>query len=280
MLKGRTRLHPLPVTAIVLSTIALAFLLSGCLWGVVKDASTDAPIAGASVTYTDSEGHTKTTTTNANGIYSFDIADGDNPAAGAVSFDITASGYEPMTAARLVEYNDNGNATLANLSSFWEIQGFNLTQHLVQKVEIELTSVDVDQALLAPPTPIITAYNAVFQAYDPADLTTALCENASGWRPITSTDPPPLSLDFDCVIPGDDFQVKVTVVLQRQWLIPPNPPFMAVDVSTAAYDWIAPDPDTSWQNQTLQSTDVATPDDPDLKFEAQIRFQSEMAPES
>ena len=79
MLKGSNRLHPLPVIAIVLSTIVLAFLLSGCLWGVVKDVSTDAPVAGASVTYTDSEGNTETTTTGANGIYSFDIADGKNP---------------------------------------------------------------------------------------------------------------------------------------------------------------------------------------------------------
>jgi hypothetical protein len=52
-----------------------------------------------------------------------------------------------------------------------------------------------------------------------------------------------------------------------------------VQVSTAAYDWIAPDPDTSWQHQTLQSTDIAAPDNPALKFEAQIRFKSEMTPE-
>ena len=43
-----------------------------------------------------------------------------------MSFDITASGYEPKSAARLVQYNDNANATGADLSSFWEIQGFTL----------------------------------------------------------------------------------------------------------------------------------------------------------
>lgn len=71
----------------------------------------------------------------------------------------------------------------------------------------------------------------------------------------------------------------MTVALLRQWFVAPGLPTSDVQVSTAAYDWIAPDPDTSWQHQTLQSTDIAAPDNPALKFEAQIRFKSEMTPE-
>jgi hypothetical protein len=42
----------------ILLGAAVAFLLSGCLWGFVTDADTGDPIGGATVSYTDSKGHT------------------------------------------------------------------------------------------------------------------------------------------------------------------------------------------------------------------------------
>ena len=144
------KLHYRLARLIVLPAIALALLTSGCLWGVVKDADTGAGLPGMTVTYTDVNGATGTATTDANGIYSFDQAAGPYPAMGPVSFEVSGPGYEPMTAARLAEYNDNRTATFSNLSTFWEAQSFNLTQHLVQRVQFSVTSVDVDVAELAP----------------------------------------------------------------------------------------------------------------------------------
>ena len=107
-------------------SIAMAFLASGCLWGVVTDVETGAPISGATVSYTDSQGHTDSTTTNAGGLYAFDAATGPVPAAGPASFELNRPGCQALTAARQVEYNDNPNAGLDNPSSFWEIQNFGL----------------------------------------------------------------------------------------------------------------------------------------------------------
>jgi len=108
--------HPL----VLLLSIAIGVLASGCLWGVVQDASTGAPIGGASVTYTDSNGQTGTATTDANGIYYFDQTKGPLPAAGNVNFSVNAEGYGPLAETRLVEFNDSP-------STFWEIQNFGLT---------------------------------------------------------------------------------------------------------------------------------------------------------
>ena len=105
--------HPL----LLLFSIAAALLASGCVWGVVRDASSSAPIGGATVTFTDSAGQTASTTTDASGVYSF--AQAERPAAGPVNFAVDAPGYEPTTETRLVEYNDSP-------SGFWEIQNFSL----------------------------------------------------------------------------------------------------------------------------------------------------------
>ncbi len=262
---------------IIVPAITLAILTSGCLWGTVRDADTDVGIAGVTVKYTDANGHTGTAITDANGIYKFDQASVPIPAAGPVTFEISRPGYEPLTAARLVQYNDNPNATLSNLSTFWEAQGFSLTPHLIQTIEVQLTSVDVDKALLAPPNPILTAYVATLRVYDPNHPSTVLCEDATNLTPISSTDPPPQALNFDCHIEGNAFRAVVTVVMQRQWIVfTPGPvPMFDVDVSTAAFDWIAPELVTNWQNQTIHSTDVSGPDDPDLEFDAQLRYKSQ-----
>jgi hypothetical protein len=111
----------------ILLSIALAFLASGCLWGVVTDADTGDPLAGVSVTYTDSHGQTGTTVTDENGIYSFDQASGPVPAMGPVTFEVNADGYDPLTQPRSVEYNDGLWPNLENLSSFWEVQHFSLS---------------------------------------------------------------------------------------------------------------------------------------------------------
>lgn len=111
---------------VVVLSISTALLASGCLWGVVTDADTGAAIPGATVMYTDSEGHTDSTTTNALGFYAFDQATGPIPAAGSATFEVSAPGYETLTQSRVIAYNDNPNATLANPSSFWEIQSFQL----------------------------------------------------------------------------------------------------------------------------------------------------------
>ncbi|OGO08883.1 MAG: hypothetical protein A2Y61_00060 [Chloroflexi bacterium RBG_13_60_13] len=90
--------HPL----LLLLSIAVSFLVSGCLWGVVTDAETGATIGGATVRYADSTGQTGTTTADANGMYSFDGSNGPVPAAGPVNFAVDAGGYEPLAETRQV----------------------------------------------------------------------------------------------------------------------------------------------------------------------------------
>ncbi len=104
----------------------LAVLASACMWGVVRDANTGVGIQGATVTYTDSFGRTGTTTTGVGGLYSFDSAKGAIPAIGPVDIQVSASGYASIDATRIVQYNDNPNATVANLSSFWDVESFDL----------------------------------------------------------------------------------------------------------------------------------------------------------
>jgi hypothetical protein len=107
-----------------LLTTGIALFASGCLWGVVQDSQTGAPIAGASVSYVDSYGHTGTATTNSGGLYWFDSATGPIPALGPVTLNVGAPGYKSLSLPTLVQYNDNPNASVANLSSFWEVQSF------------------------------------------------------------------------------------------------------------------------------------------------------------
>lgn len=120
---GRNCCHALlPLVGVV--GVTVAFLASGCVWGLVMDPGTGAGVSGASVSYSDAEGHTGSTTSGEGGLYAFDQATGPVPAAGAANFEVNASGYEPVTATRLIEYDDNPGATLANPSSFWEVQHF------------------------------------------------------------------------------------------------------------------------------------------------------------
>ena len=139
MLNGRNRPHYRLVIPIVLGA-AVAFLFSGCMWGFVTDHDTGAPIGGATVSYTDANGDTDSTTTNANGLYSFDQAVGPYPARGTADFEISAPGYDTLTTTRLVAYDDNPNATLANLSSFWEVRNFTLQPTAAEPAKIVFSS--------------------------------------------------------------------------------------------------------------------------------------------
>ena len=74
------------------------------------------------MTYVDSNGNTGTATTNNKGLYAFDSAAGPIPAAGRVTLSVSAAGYNSLSLPTLVQYDDNPNASLANLSSFWDVQ--------------------------------------------------------------------------------------------------------------------------------------------------------------
>jgi len=118
---GKVRSH-IRYPFLLLFVAASALFASGCLWGVVTDSETGAPLRGVNVTYVDSYGQTFSTTTDENGMYAFDQAKGPVPARGAANVTVDAAGYEPMTVAPLIEFNENPGASLANLSSFWEVQ--------------------------------------------------------------------------------------------------------------------------------------------------------------
>ena len=132
-----------------LLAITTAFLASGCLWGIVRDADTGDGLAGVTVSYTDANGNTDSTTTNANGWYAFDVATGPIPAVGSATFELSASGYESLTTTRSIQYNDNPGATLANLSSFWEIQSFELASETATGV------IDTVASLLSFPVGVV-----------------------------------------------------------------------------------------------------------------------------
>jgi Carboxypeptidase regulatory-like domain len=114
------------LSVLFVSGIALAFLASGCMWGVVKDANTGAPLRGATVTFTDSSGQTVTTTTDVNGLFGFGAPVSAAPARGPVKFQVESHEYPTMSETRDVLYNDNPNATFENMSTFWEVQVFDL----------------------------------------------------------------------------------------------------------------------------------------------------------
>ena len=101
---------------VVVLCVGLALLASGCVWGVVRDANTGAPVGGATVRYTDSKGQTGSTTADANGIYSFDQATGPLPAAGPVNLAVDAPGYEPLAETRQVDDNLSGFLGIQSLS--------------------------------------------------------------------------------------------------------------------------------------------------------------------
>ena len=250
----------------------LALLSSGCLWGVVRDAETGEPIAGAEITYTDVNGNTGTTTADADGRYAFDQADVIVPAAGPVSFDVTAVGYQPQTAARLVEYNDS-NGSLANLSTFWEVQHFNMTSAGMKISTAELLEVDFDKVKAPPLMPGADAHFwLTIRVYGAADPVNPSCEQTSAPMGLVFPHPVPVEpVDFGCVTPGKDLLASVTVTVERIW--PSGGGWVAEeDISTTTTGWITSTND--WQEVELDSTDSSGPDDPDLEFHAIVRYRT------
>jgi hypothetical protein len=113
---------------LLLLGLVLAFVTSGCMWGVVRDADTGKPLAGVRVTITDTQGQTLTTTTDANGLFGFGAPVSASPARGPVNFQVDTPGYPTINETRDVLYDDNPNASFANMQSFWDVQTFNLSR--------------------------------------------------------------------------------------------------------------------------------------------------------
>ena len=253
----------------IVPVAALALLASGCLWGVVTDADSGAGLAGATVAYTDADGNTASTTTDANGLYAFDIADGPIPVVGTADFEISAGGYHTKTESRPIQYDDNPGASLSNPSSFWEVQHFTLREEGEQSIEVELTSVDISLAYLM--TLEVVDYTVAISAYDPDDPGGSLCHQEAGRYPVTSLYPPPQSLSLECSVPGDTLEVRIYVGVRR---VPYLQTPVQHDNSTAGFSWDAPASETRWRTATLDSAVAAGPDDPDLSFTASLEYRS------
>ena len=102
--------------------VGLAFLVTGCAWGVVTDAETGEPVEGARVIYVDNVGVAGVKLTGPSGLYRFDATEGDRiPARGPATFVILAPGYQVLRVERGLAYDDNDLRT-------WEIQNFELTR--------------------------------------------------------------------------------------------------------------------------------------------------------
>jgi hypothetical protein len=95
--------------------------------GVVVDGTTGHGVPGATVRYTDSAGAIRSVAADGTGVYRFDQVAGVAPAAGPITIEVRAPGYQTLTVSRVVDYADNPGATLSDLSTFWEIQNFTLT---------------------------------------------------------------------------------------------------------------------------------------------------------
>jgi hypothetical protein len=254
-----------------LPALALALLASGCLWGVVRDADTGDGLAGVTVTYTDADGNTASTTTGGGGLYAFAVGDG--PAVGTADFEISAPGYHTKTTSRVIQYDDNPGASLSNPSSFWEVQSFTLSAEGALSIGTELTSVDISHAELAPAGGA-TEFTVGISAYDPDDPGGSLCHEETGWFAITSADPPSQALSLECSVPGDTLEVRVYVGVRRTWTDVNGRTEEEHDNSTAGFSWDAPASETRWRTATLDSADAAGPDDPDLSFTAELRYRS------
>ena len=84
---------------VAVAAVALGVVLSGCVWGVVRDIETGAPIEGALVTFQDEAGNSGSTYSGPGGLYAFDSARGQPiPAVtGKVVYQASAPGYDLLT---------------------------------------------------------------------------------------------------------------------------------------------------------------------------------------
>lgn len=104
--------------------IFAALLSSSCLWGVVRDARTGAPVANASVSFSDSRGFAGTAVTDSDGWFAFDASYSAVPAPGQVDFTVTATGYQTLDIQKEALYDDNTEGT-------WEVQSFSVSPSLM-----------------------------------------------------------------------------------------------------------------------------------------------------
>ena len=159
---------------IVAVGLALVVLMSGCMWGVVTDTTTGAPVSGAKVSYTDSRGSSGTATTDANGFYALDVSSGPVPAVGPASFVVSARGHETVATTRQVAYDDNASGSLADPSSLWEVQDFGLAP-----------THSCMMTLIAPPGPMRAARGIDRVPTGPDAVNGATCAFASPATEIT-----------------------------------------------------------------------------------------------
>jgi hypothetical protein len=110
----------------VVATVVFSALACSCMWGVVRDSQTGQPVVGASVTFFDSKGNTRSAITDANGVYAFNSTSESPAAVGEVGFVVQGPNSEMVTSGRSVDYGDNPGASLSNMSSFWEVQSFDV----------------------------------------------------------------------------------------------------------------------------------------------------------
>jgi protocatechuate 3,4-dioxygenase beta subunit len=101
---------------------ALTLVLVGCVSGQVTDAVTGQPIQGATVTFRDAAGNVGSATTGENGLYSFDGVVVPEPAAGSVTFEVSAPGYATLTVERNLQYDDDEEHTRA-VENFFLVPG-------------------------------------------------------------------------------------------------------------------------------------------------------------
>ncbi len=104
-----------------LLSAVLTFLTSACMWGVVRDTTTGAPIANAVVAVQDSQGNTRATTTNEFGVYYFDQSD-PSLALGDATFFASSPTEGSQSEKHTIDYAENPNATFADPMSFWDVQ--------------------------------------------------------------------------------------------------------------------------------------------------------------
>ena len=253
---------------LAVAAVVTAFLASGCLWGVVRDAQTGMPVAGAGVSFSCPCEHPENpwemwcgagATTDANGIYVIDmvpVAPSCRPSdVWATHMDIRKVGYEVGYYTPVFDYRDNPNASFDDLHSFWEVQNFELVPG--KWVQVMFVSSDISHAR-------VTDEANYFVEMDAGDCH----EWWDGF--ITSPDPPSIDREYPdvCTIQADQVEVRVTLTV-AEVEVPYNP-----DVSTAGFSWTVPEGETGWLTATLDSADAAGPDDPDLEFTAQIRYRA------
>jgi len=271
---------------LVVAAVVTAFLASGCLWGVVRDAQTGMPVAGAEVSFscpceTPQYQYPQYpypynmplpcgagASTNANGIYVIDMLPV-APTCAANSFLVGShmttgydDGFEGGSYTGVFDFRDNPNASFDDLRSFWEVQNFELVPSgFPPPAEVQLVSFDISRARV---TDI---------AHYLVEIDAGRCNDR--WDEyITSTDPPSINLEYPqlwgCPIDADQVEVRVTLKVHEA-----GTPTSESDVSTAGFNWTVPRGATGWTTATLDSADAAGPDDPDLEFTAQIRYRAQ-----